>query len=283
MKIPTFVLIYFDSEIIQKSLNFLIKNPMLEIHVIENKSITTSVNREKILKLLEEKKIASYMLMEKNISNNAFELILTDHLHLITAHPYVMITDGDLEIDDEHWLEEQLSILEKNRSLFLCAVPLMLDNLPLKAFPSAKDWIPSAISEEETYSEQLTGIHLCLLRSIEFISCLQYIKRAGLSFQDSHMHTYCYQMINKKWSCCKKAKARHLTWDAYADLNHPYTKAKCAKSFKSTWNHTEFCSYTKYTYANGSVRECFVRKYAQLERLKKYYHKSTEYYRKILC
>jgi hypothetical protein len=74
-----------------------------------------------------------------------------------------------------------------------------------------------------------------------------------LKFVDSVMHNYCYQRLKMKWARTKKISARHLTWDSYGDLEHPYTQLKKSKRMSAIWNHDSYSSFTVYT-VNSVIR-----------------------------
>lgn len=253
MKIPTFVLTYFDTEIIQQTLDNLIKNDQLELHIVENASETTPLNKLFCLNLLKEKRIASYSLMDENISINALELILLDSKAKIEAAEFVLITDGDMTVQDPLWLQEEINILRNEPTVFSCGIRLSLENLPIHTFPEADKWVPPPIQENNLYTEQLSGVHLLLIRSKDFLSFIDYMLKRGKSCLDAELHQYCYQILQKKWAITKKAQAYHLTWDRYADLNHPYVKKKLSKSFDEAWRHHRYCSYQSFYLENGEV------------------------------
>ena len=249
IKIPCIVLIYFDIEVIQKSIHFLLKsNEKLELIVIENKSEFTDPKiKPFILDLIQQKKISKYILFEENISNNAIEVFLTKNIEYIKKHKYIILTDGDFIVESSDWLTEELSIVEKNSNVFACGISLMMDNLPLKTFPNAKNWVPPIKKEYNDFYEGLTGAHLLLFRTKDLINFLTYMRKKKLKFVDSSLHKYCYKIKKKKWARTKRNYARHLTWDSYNDSEHPYTKLKVSKPIREWWNHDLYCSFKVYT------------------------------------
>lgn len=246
MKIPTFILTYFDSDTIQKCINGVIDNDLLNIHIIENPSPHTEINKKYFLNLLKEKKIAKYFLMKRNISNNAFSLILHKYMETIKVSKYVLITDGDLVNLQKNWLQEEIRILENNPDVFVCGMKMEMQNLPITTFPDANTWIPPFIKVNEDYIEQISGVHFLLFRSTDFIECFKYLCENNKPFLDSEIHHYCYKIQCKKWAITKHSSTYHLTWDLYANLKHPYVVNKLSKTLEETWRHNNYCSYICY-------------------------------------
>ena len=251
-KISCIVLIYYDFEVIQKSINCLLKySDKLDLTIVENKSEFTEISiKPFILDLVNQMKVSQYFLFDINISNNAIEVACDSGLVKFENYCYVLLTDGDLEEITKSWLEEEINILSNNADIFACGISLNKENLPTKTFPGAVDWIPPDIKEDKDFYEALTGMHLLLLRSSDFIDYLGYRKRNHLKFRDSTMHKFCYEIKNKKWARTKINQARHLTWDSYNNLGHPYTKNKISKKFEETWDHELYSPYKVYTKYN---------------------------------
>jgi hypothetical protein len=99
------------------------------------------------------------------------------------------------------------------------------------------------ISEQPNYYEAATGGHLMMLRGKDFAKYINWKNENKILHIDDEMRKYCYDTLHKKWARTKKSKAYHLTWDLYADKNHPYTKFRSKKTFKETWNHSQKASY----------------------------------------
>lgn len=244
MKIPCYVLVYDQIEIINKSLDSLsYHSNILEIVVIENRSINTFKISHYINHLMKKGIVARYYQFNDNISNNAYEVVLEKEIRKITRSKYVIVTDGDLIARSQNWLYEQLKILKNNNDVFACGISLDMSNLPIKTFPQAKEWIPQIISEHPDYYENNTGCHLLLMRGRELAKFMSWRRKKKLPFLDQHIHTYCYEILNKKWVRTKKAKARHLTWDLYNNLSHEYTRRKISKTKAELWAHNNYSDF----------------------------------------
>lgn len=244
-KIPCYVLVFDQFEIIKESLDFLTAHSkQLDIVVIENPSKTTPRIKQYIAQLGRKGLIRRYYLFDKNITSNAFDVVLALERQNIQNAQYVLITDGDVVCPNMKWLREERRILKSHRDVFVCGTTLSLSNLPTETFPEATGWIPQDIAKRRNYIEALTGGHLLLFRSNELLNFINWKDEHGKHFVDGVLHEYCYDVLRKKWARTKKTNAIHLTWDLYRDLNHPYTKLKTSKSFRNTWYHSKTATFT---------------------------------------
>jgi hypothetical protein len=244
-KIPCYVLIFEQVDIIEKTLAFLADySEDIELIVIENKSQNTNDIKQIVERFSRNGFIKRHYTFNENITGNAYNIILEHEANFIKRQKYIILTDGDVVSNDRNWLREQKRILQKHKDVFTCGITLDTFNLPLETFPEAKTWLPDDMSEHEDYFETYTGIHLLLMRSKDILGFMKWKKENNLSFVDGNMHAYCYEQAHKKWSRTKVAKAHHLTWDLYWDRDHAYTKFKLAKSFKNTWYHQETADFT---------------------------------------
>jgi hypothetical protein len=243
-KILVYVLVFDQYDIIKQSLDFLTSfSDRLDIVVIENPSPSSP----KIGRLIESYGksglIKRYYFFDKNITGYAFALVLDKERDTVNRYKLTMLTDGDLTTKDVGWLDEEISILDKNPDVYACGVSLDKSNLPLEAFPEAKDWVPPDISIQDDYYEGRTGAHMLLLSSTDLLDFLDFQQERKVPFVDSSMHYYCYNELHKKWARTKNSTVYHLTWDLYKDPNHPYTKLKTQKSHEDTWYHQETSNY----------------------------------------
>lgn len=219
----------------------------LDFTVVENKSIhTDSTIKPYLLKLVEDKRISRYVLFEQNITMNALKKTFDLGLVNLSGSKYVMITDGDLVVNNADFLSEQLHIMESHPELFACGISLCTDNLPLNNYPDAEHWISGNINEYEDYIETLTGAHLTLIRAQDFKDYLTYSTQMNHTILDVMMHEFCYKVLGKKWGKTKISKAVHLTWDIYGDSNHPYQKWKSQMNLHELFIHDHYCPYEVY-------------------------------------
>jgi tetratricopeptide (TPR) repeat protein len=247
-KIPCVILIYYNTDIIQTSVEALSKRAdILDIYIIENRSQHTEKEiKPYIFNKIKEEKVKKYFLFETNISNNAVETIFNHQEIDFGNSEYILLTEGDVLPLDYNWLSEQISILQADKEVFCCSVALDISNLPVKAFPESPGWLPQPIAETESYFEVGTGAQLLLFRTLEFQEFLEYRKQTNSKFRDGTMIDYCYKVKQKKWVKTKKALTKHLTWDLYHNLDHPYTKLKLSKDLNQIWNHDFYSSYEIY-------------------------------------
>lgn len=248
-KIPCYVLVYEQVDIVRKTMDFLIGYAdRLDIIVLENPSQNSPEIGEYIHTLGASKLIKKHYLFAANVTGSAFDTVLNDELAYIRKCPYVLITDGDITTTDTGWLDEEISILRSNPDVFACGISLDKSNLPLRTFPDAGGWIPEDVHEFTDHYEVFTGAHLLLLRGKELAGFMHWKNSQNLPFVDGTMHRYCSQQLHAKWARTKKSAGYHLTWDLYHDLNHPYTKFKLAKSFRDTWYHDKTTNYKLTTF-----------------------------------
>ncbi len=244
-KILTYVLVFDQYDIISKSLDFITAfSNQLDIVVVENPSSNSSKIKKAVDKYGAAGKIKRHYLFEENIAANAFSVVLEKERGIIKDYKYVVLTDGDLTSKDTGWLKEELNVLKHNPSVFVCGISLDQFNLPTEAFPEAKNWIPPDISEQNDYFEARTGLHLLIFSRPDLLGFLDWFKTKKHPFVDSTLHYYCYDVLQRKWSRTKKAKAHHLTWDLYSDRSNAYTKLKTGKSHEETWLHLKRAGFS---------------------------------------
>lgn len=244
-KVLCYVLIFDQVDIIKQSLNFLTQlSDKIEFIIIENPSEHTPEIKKYVTGLGKKGLIKRYYLFDQNITSNAVVTVLDKELDFIKKSSHTIITDGDLVSVNSEWFDEEITILKRNKDVFACGISLDRSNLPLKAFPESVNWIPPDIGEHRDYYEAVTGGHLMMMRGSEFGRYITWKNETKTQHVDDKMHRYCYDVLNKKWARTKKSEAYHLTWDLYADKNHPYTKFRSKKSFENTWHHEQQATFT---------------------------------------
>jgi hypothetical protein len=244
-KIDCCVLAYYDFDTIRQTLEFLSRYAdRLDITVIENISKHTEGKMKPyLLDKLAAGDITKYVLLDENIAGSAMQ-VYTEFVYSDNGSPYLLVTDGDLTVADPAWLDEELTILRTHDETFVCALDLDLSNLPLHSFPEAGSWVSHAV-DRGNYLEGFCGAYLLLFKKEFFLDCLKFVRKNGLPFIDSSFHKYALQH-GLTWARTKKAKAHHITWDLYADLNHEYTRLKTSASYDELWNHSKLCGFTVY-------------------------------------
>lgn len=248
-KIPCFVLIYEQFDIIKKCLTFLTKYAhRLHIIIIENFSVNTNHQiKPYIMDLLEKRLICKYYLFEENIANNAVHIVLEEAIAKYldpTIFPYVFITDGDLTIEDTSWIDEHINIMDKYKNVFICGCSLDNSNLPTKTMPNAIHWIKPGVDQGD-YIKGVTGTTFTLHRTNELIEAMNFFNSKGWRYLDSNLHKFCFDAKRMIWARTKKAKCYHLTWDLYLDLTHPYTIMKL-KNVNTMWKRSQSSKFQLY-------------------------------------
>ncbi len=100
-KIPCIVLIFYNFEIIKKSLEFLAEySDRLDLYIIENPSIHTETKiKPYILNLVNKNIVSKYVLFSNNISNNAIEIFFKHEMvKQLEQYKYILFTDGDVTV-----------------------------------------------------------------------------------------------------------------------------------------------------------------------------------------
>lgn len=248
-KIPCIVLVYYNVKIIKESLDFLLKSSNeLEFIVLENKSINSEEKiKPYLMELLHTNQISMYVEFMDNISNNALEEFFQMNIIDLNKYKNIVITDGDIKGNSLGWLDEERNILNRHSEILVCGVDFISDNLPLRQFEDAVNWIAKPRNIYHDYIECPTGAHLLFMRTTDLIKFLRYMKHKKLKFKDSVILDYCYKVLGKKWAKTKANKFIHLTWSIYSDLNNPYTKYKLSKSHKELWYHNKYCDFAVHT------------------------------------
>jgi hypothetical protein len=244
-RIPCYVLAFHDAPTVRASLDWLTGfGDRLELVVVENPSERTEGEiRPYVEGLLAAGAVDRYLLMDENITNNAFEVALEHERTRWEGGERVLLTDGDL-VGDAGWLDEELAIVARPE-VFACGIRLSMENLPLEAFPEATGWVPPARAEHEDWIEGLTGLHLVMLGADGLAAYSRFRAANRLRFLDSTMHHFCYRVLDRHWARTKLSEARHLTWDLYADPEHPYTRFKTGKSLREHWQHQRYCGLSE--------------------------------------
>lgn len=237
-KIPCYVLVFDQFSIIKRSLDFLTAYAdRLDIIVIENPSPATPEIQAYVDTLGKSRLIKRYYLFERNITSNAYKIVINREIESVRKSKFVIITDGDLVVEHGDWLKEEEMVLKQHPNVFACGVTLDMANLPIRAFPSANTWVPPDIAAHPDFFEAHTGGHLLLMRGTELAACVEWMNAQKHHFVDSDLHWYCHNVANKIWARTKETKAYHLTWDLYQDSNHPYTQLKTTKNHQDIWYH----------------------------------------------
>lgn len=237
-------LLFYNEDIIRKHIDFLLTvSDRADIIFIENRSEISNTIKKICIDLIKLRKVLRYYLFDENVYNKALEEYIYNNENEISRYKYVIVTDGDLSCSDPNWLQEELDILNKYNNTFCCVTDLVMDNLPVKSHPASVGWVPSPRNIGEDYIEGLSGIHLAMFRTNEFIDLINYLKSNGFIFVDIRLHEYADRHIHKKWMKTKIAKAYHYTWDTYQDLQSYYSIKKI-HILNNMHEVDKKCSYT---------------------------------------
>jgi hypothetical protein len=266
-RIPCVLIIFFDVEVVRKTLEGL--QPFcdrLEIIVVENASPHSPAIRDVVRRFMKSGLVARYFFFLQNISLNAYDVILRREIDS-SRHEFVLISDGDFEPLDPDWLDEMVHVLRSHDEVYCIAGSIDTANLPVNNFgESTKDWVPPPIADRGEYLEALSGIFVLLFRGQQLAATLDYLAGSGEKFLNPGLHNYCYRICEKRWAKTKRARFRHLAWDSYQDLNHPYTQFKLSKSFVQHFRLDRTSDYIEITDAKDT-RGLGETTWAELERM----------------
>ncbi|MFN3299526.1 MAG: hypothetical protein ACK41Z_04960 [Sediminibacterium sp.] len=272
VKIPCVVLVYYNFDIIKKTVDFLSLDKRLVLYVIENKSPFTSTHiRPYLLKKQKQGLIKKYVLFDRNISNNAYELFFDNNL-IEEQGEYILITDGDMVVPSKlgkpDWLDEEISIINNYSDIECCGINLSPENLPkdnpffnnnTNKIYNCENWIPDKFGIiHEDFVEADTGVHLLLFKRSTFEEFLFLRKKSGWRFLDENLRNFIKSEKKMKWVITKHNYCLHLTWDIYNDPNHPYTILKMTPDFYKFWKHFDYCFFT--VYENGKKKRFYPKK-----------------------
>lgn len=243
-KIPAYILVYEQVHIIKQCLENITKlSTYMDFVIIENQSNNSGKIKDMLDDLGSKGLLTRHIVFKKNITANAYRIVLENELNTIRDHRYVIVSDGDLTLSNPlNWLKEALSILELRGNIFCCGATMDQRNLPVHVFPNAQSWIPAAIKDHRSYTEGLTGCHLLAFKGRNLYDFLTWLKTKDERFVDGIMHSYAYShsMI---WARTKINYCYHLTWDLYAKVDSAYTKSKKAISFTDMWYKKKYADY----------------------------------------
>lgn len=244
-----YILVYSEYDVIKKSLDCLgVMSNYFDIVVIQNQSPHTLIISKYIDYLGSIGIVNRHYIFKENIAGSAYGIVLSKELMTLEKYSIIVISDGDVTmINTKNWFKEAKKILDEP-NIFACGVSLETSNLPLLAFPEAREWIPPAISKNSLYEEGLTGIHMLAMKSKNLIDYINWSNTNKRPFVDGEMHKYCYDLKKLKWARTIKNTAYHITWDLYKEPDNLYTKNKLKTSFLETWHKRKESDYKLITY-----------------------------------
>jgi hypothetical protein len=250
-KIPCFVLVYAQFEVMAKSVASLIRVPEISISVVENPSpVTLRKSLPYFLNLLQERKIQQYCVFQENIRFNALETVIHDTD--VSTATHIVTTDGDIELSSNPVLE-QIKIL-KNPEVVCCSVQIDLQNYPTEGKNSADRWFPPVLEERPDYiAYEGYGHHFNMFRKKEFDEFFSYLNKNQKSFVDEELSEYIRNQSDSRWAVTKNHLGDHLSPFRLDDPNHPYVWHRQNKNPNTLWKHAEYIGYIKYYIEDNRV------------------------------
>ncbi len=254
-RIPCFILCFFNVDATKKSLEYFSKfKDRLELIVIENFSkYTEEYLKPYILDLLNKEKIDHYFLFDENIKGKALETIFRENVCNWRNSKYLIITHGDITINPDTWLDEELDVLENHKDFLVCGLGIELEYLK-DIHPKGAWGYPDPICDHGTFYEGITGGgHVALWRVEGFGEYFDWILQNNLHVIDSNQHPFCYTIKKMKWGRTKNSLARHAAWEYNLMPNHEYCilYKGYGKTYEQIYLHEGYSNYTHYTKGNS--------------------------------
>jgi len=248
MKIPFLLTAFFDPFVIEATLLSLQPyGNRIDIIVVENPSKFSHLIGDVVKKFTDCGLVAKHYRFEENITGNAMLTILRNEIDL-ARYPYLFISDGDIIAYRDGWLEEIIQAMDRHPDVFALGANLDRCNLPLSTMPEARGWGAGARPiDRGDYFEGRNGFQMTCFRGRELKELIIYLDEGNLEFRDGVLEDYCYKVRGQKWGITKYTTFRHLTWDSYSDLGHPYTRFKASKTFEEHWVHRNVSAYYEVT------------------------------------
>ena len=222
---------FFNYEHIQRCFNS-IYSSNVDFFILENKSKYS----DKIKDFFIDKNVLGYLQFKENVTHFSVDTFLKEYRDLIFQYEYLIITDGDIEIENiEDTYNEIFNILNEP-NVIVCTVDLLLDNLPTKRFPESVNWVSKSINNGKFLIGN-SGTHLLTVKNNNFDVIFE---------NNAIMDTIIYQSVLKRhgiWARTLTNKAYHLTWDYYVEGNE-YLEWK----LKNQWtlgSHNKKSEYIK--------------------------------------
>jgi hypothetical protein len=205
-----------------------VKNLPIDFFIIEN----FSENSGHIEEFFRNQNIKGYVQFEKNITNNAVNVIKKDFSDLFESYEYITFSDCDLLTANSQSLFDEIYKILDYDDVGVCCSSLSMNNLP--NVPDSNSWIPHPISFHKDYINTNTGIHFMTMKQ------KNYKLLDDVNFKDGHMSSI---IRNKKlkWVSTKYNNVIHLTWDLYHKGNDYYEYK--IKNKSTIWNHSETSNY----------------------------------------
>lgn len=205
-----------------------ISNLNMDFFIIENHS----ENTDRIRAYFENKPILKYVLFEKNIAQNAMNIVIKDFEHIIGNYEYITFSDCDLVPDNSNKLFDEIYKILEHSDVGACCTSLDYSNLP--EVPGSKTWISKPIQMHDDYIEANSGNHFMTLKQKHFHLV------TNINFLDTILMRR-FREVGLKWVITKHNRSKHLTWDLYHTGNEYYEYK--VKNGSSIWSKKEICNY----------------------------------------
>jgi hypothetical protein len=204
-----------------------IENLNFDFFIVEN----FSEYSDKIYEYFHKKNLIGYIQFEKNIANNAMNIIKKDFKNLFNSYEYITFSDCDLYSENSVGLFDEIYKILELDEVGVCCSKLSKQNLP--NVPGSNTWLPKPISIEKNYIDVNSGIHFMTMKN------KTYKLLEDLYFLDSTLSS---KIRNEglRWVTTINNEVIHLTWDLYYDGNSYY---EFKKNNRKLWNQELVSGY----------------------------------------
>jgi len=219
LNIVIIMLVYFNYDLVERSIESFISDFQGDIIFIENPSI----HSEKMREIGKKYNICSHYICNENIGGCAIELFLRSNVDMLKKYNYIAVTESDMVIE-KGCISELVDILSNNIEIDTASV--QLDILPKYKNLPTNLWVPP-INKYKNFYLGYTGFQFIMFRRNILYDFLQKLANKmhvnniaggcndfyGLS--DTNLYDYILKN-GMKWAVTN-TKGDHIGWEKYLD------------------------------------------------------------------
>lgn len=227
LNIVIIMLVYFNYDLVERSIESFISDFQGDIIFIENPSI----HSEKMREIGKKYNICSHYICNENIGGCAIELFLRSNVDMLKKYNYIAVTESDMVIE-KGCISELVDILSNNIEIDTASV--QLDILPKYKNLPTNLWVPP-INKYKNFYLGYTGFQFIMFRRNILYDFLQKLANKmhvnniaggcndfyGLS--DTNLYDYILKN-GMKWAVTS-TKGDHIGWEKYLDDDGNFAQA----------------------------------------------------------
>lgn len=214
------MLVYFNYDLVERSINSFTSQFQGDIIFIENPSI----HSEKMRQIGKKYNICSHYICNENIGGCAIELFLRSNADMLKKYDYIAVTESDMVIE-KGGINELFDILTNNIEIDIASIQLDIHLSKYKNLPTYL-WVPP-IEKYKNFYLGYTGFQFIMFRHNILYDFLQkladkkHVNHIACGSNDfyglSDTNLYDYIMKNEmKWAVTN-TKGDHIGWEKYLD------------------------------------------------------------------